>query len=187
MARDGAGLFYVGNYYYSGYQPGCDDDDTGERPNCEVDKVVSVWTMAADLGNVGAMDQLGRCYQYSWRLGVCYLRGEGVQRDLARAAQLFQESADDCDSRAYLGWCHLWGGCGLTRDVAKALELLKKSGLTWSLDAFPGMAELRDPRKHMNIGGTVTPWGKTYLGISQSKMAFSTRTLQEEPKLLYRT
>ncbi|KAH3744677.1 calmodulin-dependent protein kinase [Pelomyxa schiedti] len=133
-ARDGPGLFLVGREYYKGGSSG-------------VDKAVSAWSMAADLGDRDAMVALGWCYQhgvgvecdkpraasiyasitkprgYTWRVGVCYLRGEGVERDWAKAVAIFQEISEARVAQAYLGWCYLWG-CGVGRDVAKGVQLL---------------------------------------------------------------
>ncbi|KAH3722917.1 tetratricopeptide repeat protein [Pelomyxa schiedti] len=140
-ARDGRGLFLVGFEYYK-------DTLTGHGGSiCDVHKAVSAWTMAADLGDRGAMVKLGWCYQhgvgvecdkpraasiyasipkpkgYTWRIGVCYLRGEGVERDWAKAVAIFQELSEARPAQAYLGWCYLWG-CGVGRDVAKGVQLL---------------------------------------------------------------
>ncbi|KAH3742949.1 Sel1 repeat protein [Pelomyxa schiedti] len=71
-------------------------------------------------------DAIAKNKSNSWRLGVCYLRGEGVERDWARAAQLFQQSGGSGDAKAYLGWCYLWG-CGAERDVAKAVAMLQSA------------------------------------------------------------
>ncbi|KAH3705969.1 serine/threonine protein kinase [Pelomyxa schiedti] len=142
-ARDARGLHDVGHDYYYG-------DGKGPTRR-DVDKAVSAWAKAVDLGDDRAMGQLGWCYQHgvgvecdkhravslyndaiaknksnSWRLGVCYLRGEGVERDWARAVQLFQQSGGSGDAKAYLGWCYLWG-CGAERDVAKAVAMLQSA------------------------------------------------------------
>ncbi|KAH3732190.1 sel1 repeat family protein [Pelomyxa schiedti] len=141
MARSGAGLYNVGcDYYYAG--AGVERD---------ADKAVALWAKAADLGEELAIVQLGWCYQHgvgvqrnpkkavklyndaiglddchSWRLGVCYLRGEGVKRNVTMAVKLFR-SITDANAQAYLGWCYLWGGGGIERDVAKAVALLRSS------------------------------------------------------------
>ncbi|KAH3731612.1 sel1 repeat family protein [Pelomyxa schiedti] len=150
-ARDGDALFWLGRVYYN-----------GSRGNHrDVDKAVSAWAVAADLGHDWSKIWLGWCCQHgvgvecdqqravelyaaaiaeweghSWCLGVCYLRGEGVKRDWAMAVRLIEQSGNQSDAQghlgqgyhsdaqAYLGWCYLWGGCGVERDVAKAVELL---------------------------------------------------------------
>ncbi|KAH3731613.1 calmodulin-dependent protein kinase [Pelomyxa schiedti] len=140
-ARDGFNLSSVGWACYYGGR---------DVPNRDVDKAVSAWTMAAGVGYDEAMDRLGWCYQHgvgvecdqpravslytaattklawqhAWRVGVCYLRGEGAARDWATAAGIFQRS-DRLEAQAYLGWCYLWG-CGVERDVEKALRLLRR-------------------------------------------------------------
>ncbi|KAH3765374.1 sel1 repeat family protein [Pelomyxa schiedti] len=68
--------------------------------------------------------------EHSWRLGVCYLRGEGVEKDWAKAVTLIQQSGNSDEAQAHLGWCYLWG-CGVAMDVAYAVKLLNRAAQCW--------------------------------------------------------
>ncbi|KAH3698878.1 hypothetical protein Pelo_19728 [Pelomyxa schiedti] len=77
MAHDGQGLFLIGREYYYGTDGGgCGRGASGvvvdengvlgcpTIPHRDVDKAVSAWTMAADLGDGGAIARLGWCHQH---------------------------------------------------------------------------------------------------------------------------
>ncbi|KAH3731406.1 tetratricopeptide repeat protein [Pelomyxa schiedti] len=143
-AGNGNRMWYVGWLFYRG----------GGAETCDVEKAVAVWKRAADMGDDGAMAELGWCYQYgicverdvekavalynmaiasnerrhSWRLGVCHLLGEGVERDWGKAVELMQKSGNDVNATAHVAWCYLCGGCGVERDPVCAVALLKGCG-----------------------------------------------------------
>ncbi|KAH3767336.1 hypothetical protein Pelo_784 [Pelomyxa schiedti] len=77
MAHDGQGLFLIGREYYNGTDGGgcgssgggggvvvVDENGVSHNPHRDVDKAVSAWTMAADLGDNGAIARLGWCHQH---------------------------------------------------------------------------------------------------------------------------
>ena len=68
--------------------------------------------------------------QAQYVLGNLYLRGEGVEKDLERAAHWFVKGADQVhkDAQFTLGIMHDNGEGGLPVDQAKALEWFRKSG-----------------------------------------------------------
>ncbi|KAH3764417.1 sel1 repeat family protein [Pelomyxa schiedti] len=63
-------------------------------------------------------------------LGVCYLRGEGVERDWAKGVELIRNASDR--ERAidfctvHLGWCYL-RGLGVEKDVKKAVSIFQSA------------------------------------------------------------
>ncbi|GAQ92577.1 hypothetical protein KFL_010600020 [Klebsormidium nitens] len=74
-------------------------------------------------------------------VGVCYEKGTGVEKDEARAAELFAKAAHQGDPPAQhsLGWCYE-NGRGVEKDVPRAAELYEKAEKRKApelLDAFP--------------------------------------------------
>jgi TPR repeat protein/uncharacterized RDD family membrane protein YckC len=73
---------------------------------------------SANQGNAVAQNTLGERYQ----------TGQGVPKDLNKAAELYRKSADqgNADAQNNLGWLYQ-NGLGVPKDLAKAAELYQKS------------------------------------------------------------
>lgn len=90
---------------------------------------------AADAGDPEAMFELGRLLE----------RGIGVNRDVARALELYRNAADlgFADAINDLGFLHFQGGEGIVRDQKRALEL------------FARAADLRHPEAMFNYAALI--------------------------------
>lgn len=74
------------------------------------------------------------------RLGDSYQNGQGVERDTAKSAQLFQEIVDDADNisdKSIVAWAEFWvadayeNGYGREKDLAKAAQLFNQITKTY--------------------------------------------------------
>ena len=76
------------------------------------------WQKAADAGNSGAQ----------YRLAFCYLKGDGVEKDVEKAVYWWQKAADagDSDAQYRLAFCYLKGD-GVEKDVEKAVYWWQKA------------------------------------------------------------
>jgi len=63
-----------------------------------------------------------------FNLGVCYAKGEGVEKDLKKAVEWFTSAAEqgDVDAQARLGFCYDKGE-GVEKDLKKAAEWYKRA------------------------------------------------------------
>ena len=70
-------------------------------------------------------------------LGGCYEHGDGVAKDLARAAELYRSAAikGSPAARYHYGVLLLTGGCGIAKDVELGLAWLHKSSAAGGLTA----------------------------------------------------
>jgi hypothetical protein len=70
------------------------------------------------------------------KLGVAYLKGDGVQKDAARAVEWFRKAAEQGNPKAQnnLGVAYL-NGTGVSRDAVKAVEWFRKAAEQGSRDA----------------------------------------------------
>lgn len=66
--------------------------------------------------------------QAEYNLGLCYYKGQGVERDYNKAVKLFKKSAQKNNKRAqsWLGWCY-YSGKGIENNINKAIQLWKKA------------------------------------------------------------
>src|SRR5215831_10534046 len=64
----------------------------------------------------------------NFNLGLRYQAGEGVPKDLSKAAELYQKAADqgNADAQASLGFLYAQGE-GVPKDLSKAAELYQKA------------------------------------------------------------
>jgi TPR repeat protein/serine/threonine protein kinase len=70
-------------------------------------------------------------------LGVCYYNGSGVDKDMAKAVELYQKAADlgHANAMRKLGYCY-YNGSGVEKDVEKAVELYQKAADLGNADAM---------------------------------------------------
>src|SRR5262245_39820250 len=102
-------------------------------------KVVDIanYQKAADQGNAAAQNNLG----------VQYENGQGVTKDLGKAAELYQKAADQGDATAqrHLGFLYE-NGQGVAKDLGKAAELYQKAadqGEAWAQNNLSGLYQHR--------------------------------------------
>jgi len=72
--RDPEAIFFLGQHYFYGGQLGLHND---------MQKAVELYKEALELGSVDALFNLGVAYEY----------GEGVQKDVAKAAEFYEKAA----------------------------------------------------------------------------------------------
>jgi TPR repeat protein len=114
----------------------------------DIEKAIRIWKEFANQGNSDAQ----------WRLGSCYISGNGVDQDDKKAIELYKKSATqgNGDAQAALGACYI-DGVGVSKDTEKGMEFLKKSVLKGnktglyllgqmyeSLSSIKNMPELKD-------------------------------------------
>ncbi|KAH3763871.1 sel1 repeat family protein [Pelomyxa schiedti] len=109
----GMGLWSLGNNYYYGY-----------RVDRDVHKAVSLWKKGAELGDHQSMVELGWCYKNGHAAKIT--GANGVWLNVICVVRVCTPNEDDGNAQAYLGWCYLWG-CGVERDVSKAIELFNST------------------------------------------------------------
>jgi len=73
---------------------------------------------ATDLGNIDAL----------WKLGICYLFGEGTFKDEKRGVELIKKAAEKghCSAQADIGICY-YDGIGVIQNYSEAFNWLKKA------------------------------------------------------------
>ena len=73
---------------------------------------------ATDLGNIDAL----------WKLGICYLFGEGTFKDEKRGVELIKKAAEKghCDAQADIGICY-YDGIGVIQNYSESFNWLKKA------------------------------------------------------------
>jgi hypothetical protein len=93
----------------------------------------AIASLETDQGNAATQNNLGRRYY----------NGEGVPRDLGKAAELFQKAAEqgNADSQNNLGRLY-YNGEGVPRDLGKAAELFQKAAEQGNADAQRALARL---------------------------------------------
>ncbi|MFD2853852.1 caspase family protein [Seohaeicola zhoushanensis] len=98
-------------------------------------EAVSFLERAAKAGSPEAQFELAKLYE----------RGTGVERDEARALELYQEAADQdfADAINDLGFLHYQGGLGLPADPKRALEYFERA------------ADLRHPQAQFNFAALI--------------------------------
>ena len=76
-------------------------------------------------------------------LGVCYRRGQGVEKSDSKATYWYRRAAEQDESKAqfYLG-CAYENGSGLTRDIAQALHWFQRSAENGYADAQTKLGRL---------------------------------------------
>ena len=112
------------------------------------------WQKAADAGDSGAQ----------YRLAFCYLKGDGVVKDIEKAVYWWQKAAGagDSDAQYRLAFCYLKGD-GVEKDVEKAVYWCQKaadagnSGAEYMLELCCKMFNIKDsvninPHEIGNIG-----------------------------------
>src|SRR3989344_375303 len=62
-------------------------------------------------------------------MGMCYLGGEGVEKDVKKAMFWIQEGAKTNHDRSltFLGHTYLYGNFGLAKDVQQGMSLIRKA------------------------------------------------------------
>ena len=80
-------------------------------------------------------------------LAWCYLRGEGVTKDMAQAALWYRNAAEQGDARAqyYLGCCYE-NGEGVTKDMGQAVQWYRKAAEQGDGDAKLRIEQLGAPK-----------------------------------------
>jgi TPR repeat protein len=95
-------------------------------------------------------------------LALRYYNGDGVSQDLAKAAELYQKSADqgNANAQANLGWLYEHGE-GVPKDFAKAEQLYQKAADQGNKDAIASLKRLSRPAapKLSNQGNAATWFG----------------------------
>jgi len=76
-----------------------------------------------------------------WLLGVCFIVGRGVEKDQAKAVELFRKSAEqgNADAQRDLAWRYM-SGEGVQKDQVKAVEWFRKSAEQGHADAQRDLA-----------------------------------------------
>lgn len=86
-------------------------------------QAVKYYSQAVELGNANAM----------WKLGYCYLFGNGVEKNNATALKYIRRAADlgNAEAMCCLGQCHCEGmlgwSTGIREDFAEAVKWFKKA------------------------------------------------------------
>ena len=82
-----------------------------------------------------------------YNLAVRYARGEGVPKDLGKAAELFRKAADqgNADAQDNLGMLYE-NGRGVPKDLDKAAELYKKAADQGNQHAIVNLTRLSGDR-----------------------------------------
>jgi len=96
-------------------------------------------------------------------LGLQYERGEGVLKDLRKAAEFFQKAADqgNADAQCNLGWLYE-NGWGVPKDFAKAEQLYRKAADQGNRDAIASLKRLSKPAEP-NQGDAATQFSLAVL------------------------
>ena len=78
-----------------------------------------------------------------FREGVRYLNGDGVPKDMAKAAEYFEKAAKQGykEAQCVLGHLYYWGK-GVPRNTAKAKELFTKAAAQGFKEAKDALREL---------------------------------------------
>jgi TPR repeat protein len=78
------------------------------------------------------------CAAAQAEIGLCYYRGNGIEKDLRRAVQYFQLAADAAHPVAlkYLADCLMAGKGALQKDAGRAVELMSRSAQHGNSDAM---------------------------------------------------
>lgn len=81
------------------------------------DKAFEFFKKAADLGNADAQ----------WKLGICYLFGEGILKDEEKGVEWIKKAAEKghCYAQVDLGVCY-FNGTGVIKNYSEAFNWLKK-------------------------------------------------------------
>jgi len=109
------------------------------------------WEKAAGMGSVSAKESL-EIYTASaanpeaitlYEEGVGYYNGDGVKKDLVKAAQLWQKAAEMgySDAQSNLGVCYIYGH-GVRQDFAKAAEWFRKAAAQGNAGASTNLKTL---------------------------------------------
>lgn len=82
------------------------------------EEAVNMYSMAAERGDSDGM----------WRLGVCYMLGNGVTQNYAKAFELYQNAANNNNSEGqwHMGECYRYGR-GVSINIKEALKWYKKA------------------------------------------------------------
>ena len=80
-----------------------------------------------------------------YMVGVCFLYGQGVEQNLAKAVEWFTKAAEKGDSDAMfnLGYC-FEKGRGVEQNLAKALEWYTKAQDAGDVDAGARINDIRE-------------------------------------------
>ena len=76
-------------------------------------------------------------------LGACYFLGRGVDKNEAKAVELYRAAADKGESEAIhaLAFLYYGGDCGFPEDREKAKEMWTKAACKGNLDSFYQLGE----------------------------------------------
>jgi TPR repeat protein len=129
--------------------------ENGGGVEIDLKKAFDLYTLSAEQGNASAQNRLALFYEEShdfevsdiskaielyilssnqgnsWaqcNLGICYLDGDGIQKDLKKAIELFKLSVDQGNDEAQyqLGMLY-YDGVDLKKNIKKAMKLFKFS------------------------------------------------------------
>ena len=119
---------------------------SGDPDNQDMRGALEMYERAADQGNISSMA----------RLGVIYLRGEGVAKDAGKARVLFEEAVDagNADAMVYLGLMYERGN-GVGEDHKAAFGLYQRAADAGNRYGIRNLADLysdgngvaKDPKK----------------------------------------